>query len=224
MNIISEYPHLKNSMLFKNAEDEKISKYIPREKYSPRSFSAGDEILSHDRLDVPVGFILKGKATVTSADGGKNVLLRTVGVGSVFGISTLYAAETPFPTNIKAKTSCEVLFIESDAIRSLIENDKGAMIGFMSFLSDRIVYLNKKINSFTAGSAERRLSLFLADNETDGIYSANISISALADMLDIGRASLYRAFDKLETEGFIEKKEKTIEIKNKAAMLEKYFS
>ena len=80
------------------------------------------------------------------------------------------------------------------------------------------------IHSFTAGSAERRLSLFLADNESEGVYCANVSMVALADMLDIGRASLYRAFDKLEAEGFIEKKEKTILLKNKEGMLEKYFS
>lgn len=223
MNIILEYPKLRNNMLFKNADDEKIAKYISGEKYSIRSFSAGEEILSHDRLNVPIGFILEGVATVTSADGGKNVLLRTVGAGAVFGISTLYAAEAPFPTNVRAKNACKVLLVQSDAIRSLIEHDRGAMIGFMSFLSDRIVYLNKKINAFTAGSAERRLSLFLADNETDGVYSSGVSISALADMLDISRASLYRAFDKLEGEGFIEKHDKTIIIKDKKSMLEKYF-
>lgn len=210
-------------MLFKDADDENISKYISDERYSIRDFSAGEEIISHDLTNVPVGFILEGTATITSADGGKKVLLKTIGVGAVFGISTLYAAESPFPTNIKAKNSCKVLFIESSAVRELIENDKGAMIGFMRFLSDKVVYLNKKINSFTAGSAERRLSLFLAENETDGVYSSSVSISSLADMLDIGRASLYRAFDKLETEGFIEKHEKIIVIKNKKEMLDKYF-
>ena len=224
MNILSEYPDIKSNILFKFAHEEKISKYITPDKYYVQSFSAGEDIITHVSQDVPVGFILSGRVTVTSADGTKSVILKTVGVGSVFGISTLYAAETPFPTDIKAKSACEVLFIKSDAIRDLIENDRATSIAFMGFLSDRIVYLNKKINAFTAGSAERRLSLFLADNECEGIYSPNVSISSLAEMLDIGRASLYRAFDKLEAEGFIEKHEKTIIIKNKAAMLEKYFS
>lgn len=223
MNIIFEYPTLKNNMLFKNAEDANISKYVSDERCSICEFSAGDEIISHDLKNVPVGFVLEGTATITSADGGKKVLLKTIGGGAVFGISTLYAAESPFPTNIKAKSACRILFIESRAIRELIENDKGAMIGFISFLSDRVVYLNKKINAFTAGCAERRLSLFLAENETDGVYSSSVSISSLADMLDIGRASLYRAFDKLEAEGFIEKHEKIIVIKNKKEMLSKYF-
>ncbi|MBQ7383390.1 MAG: Crp/Fnr family transcriptional regulator [Clostridia bacterium] len=223
MNILEKYPKLKNNVIFKNASEENIRKFITEDKLDVRHFSAGDDICSPEQKEIPVSIIIDGTATVSSADCGRNVLLKTVSAGAIFGIATLYSAEAPFPTIVKAKTTCSVLFINAAAVRALIENDRAATVGFMEFLSNRIVYLNKKINSFTAGCAERRLSLFLADNESDGIYSADVSISALADMLDIARASLYRAFDKLEAEGFIEKQDKIIIIKDKQAMLEKYF-
>lgn len=223
MNIIDIYPNLKNTVIFKDADSANIAKYIAKEDFQVKNFSVGEEICSPEDKDIPVCILLDGSASISSSDCSRRVLLKTVSAGAVFGIATLYSADEPFPTKIKAQTACLALFISASAIRSLIENDKGAAVGFMKFLSNRIVYLNKKINSFTAGGAERRLSLFLADNETDGVYSAEVSISALADMLDIGRASLYRAFDKLEAEGFIEKKEKLIIIKDKQAMLEKYF-
>jgi DNA-binding PadR family transcriptional regulator len=41
-------------------------------------------------------------------------------------------------------------------------------------------------------------------------------------MLDIGRASLYRVLDKLESDGFIERKNKTIILKNEKEMLNRY--
>ena len=166
--------------------------------------------------------ILDGKAGVYSADGGTKVLLKTVSEGAIFGIATLYARETPFPTRICAQKHCEVLFIAPDAVRSLIENDKKVMRAFMSLLSNKIVYLNKKINSVTAGSAERKLSVFLADNAVNGVYVQQTSASALASMLDIGRASLYRAFDKLENDGFIERNQKTIILKDETGMLKRY--
>ncbi|MBO5416409.1 MAG: Crp/Fnr family transcriptional regulator [Clostridia bacterium] len=223
MNILEKYPNLKNNIIFKNASEESIGRFITEDKIDIHRFAVGEDICSPEDTDVPVSIILEGTATVSSADCGRNVLLKTVTEGAVFGIATLYSAEVPFPTLIKAKSACSVLFINAAAVRELIEHDRAAAVGFMEFLSNKIVYLNKKINAFTAGCAERRLSLFLADNESDGIYSAEASISALADMLDIGRASLYRAFDKLEAEGFIEKKDKIIIIKDKQAMLEKYF-
>ena len=223
MNILERYPILKDLIIIRAADEAQISLCITEDSVAERSFSAGDEIISPDVKDIPVGFLLEGSATVSSADGGTRVLIRTVGAGAVFGVATLYSADQPFPTKIVAKTHCKVLFIERSAMRSLIERDGGANKAFLTFLGNRIVYLNKKINAFTAGSAERRLSLFLADNETDGVYSADISMTALADMLDIGRASLYRAFDKLTEDGLIEKKDKVIILKDKKSMLEKYF-
>lgn len=224
MNIFERYPILNSFVILKSADREKISSFIPENSVTEHSFAAGAEIISPDMTDIPVGFLLEGSATVGSTDDGKRVLIRTVGAGAVFGVATLYSADQPFPTKISAKTPCKILFIPRVAMKALIENDSGANKEFLAFLSNRIVYLNKKINAFTAGSAERRLSLFLSDNETDGICSLDISMSALADMLDIGRASLYRALDRLTEDGFIERADKTIIVKNKKSMLQKYFS
>ena len=224
MNIFERYPILNSFVILKSADREKISSFIPENSVTEHSFAAGSEIISPDMTDIPVGFLLEGSATVGSTDDGKRVLIRTVGAGAVFGVATLYSADQPFPTKISAKTPCKILFIPRVAMKALIENDSGANKEFLAFLSNRIVYLNKKINAFTAGSAERRLSLFLSDNETDGICSLDISMSALADMLDIGRASLYRALDRLTEDGFIERADKTIIVKNKKSMLQKYFS
>ena len=223
MNILERYPGLKKNVIFKNADDRNIIKYITDKDFRVYNFSPGEEICSPDKKLNSIGIVTDGVATVSSSDGNKGVLLRTISAGAIFGVSTLYSEDSPFPTKIYAKSSCSILLIDNSAMHMLIENDVGAMRGLMTFLSNRIVYLNKKINSFTAGSAERRLSLFLSDNECDGVYSADVSLSAIADMLDIGRASLYRAFDKLEDDGFIEKHDKTIILKDKKSMLEKYF-
>ncbi|MBO5845056.1 MAG: Crp/Fnr family transcriptional regulator [Clostridia bacterium] len=224
MRIFETYPTLDKLAIIRSADKENVVRFISDACISERGFAVGEEIISPDMSDIPVGFLLDGCATVGSADDGKHVLIRTVSAGAVFGVATLYSADQPFPTKICAKTPCRVLFIASSAMKALIENDHGANKEFLTFLGNRIVYLNKKINAFTAGSAERRLSLFLADNEADGVCSLDISMSALADMLDIGRASLYRALDTLTDEGFIERADKAIILKDKKAMLQKHFS
>ena len=107
-------------------------------------------------------------------------------------------------------------------MRALIENDKNVMCSFMTTLSTKIVYLNKKINSLTAGSAERKLSVFLADNAVSGVYEQKNSASAIAEMLDIGRASLYRAFDRLREDGFLQKDGRNLCLLDPDAMLDAY--
>jgi CRP-like cAMP-binding protein len=140
----------------------------------------------------------------------------------MFGIATLFSSDNAFPTRIYAATPCSVLFIEAEAFRALVREDRAVNEAFLRFLCDRVVYLNKKIEGFTAGSAERRLALYLVENACGGSFSVDGSYSALAQTLDIGRASLYRALDTLEKEGLIEKQEHILYLKNKTAMLEKY--
>lgn len=222
MNLTEFYPDIKKHPIFKSSDIGEINKYITKADFDMHRYHAGDNIYSPRTAKTAVGLIIRGCATVSSRDEEKNVLLRTMGEGAMFGIANLYAENIEFPTRIVAKSACEVLFIKKEAIRNLIENDKNTLRSFLAFQSNKIVYLNKKINSFTAGGAERRLSLFLLDNAVDGVYSADVSMSALAEMLDIGRASLYRAFDALEAAGCIERKNKKTIIINQALISEKY--
>ena len=47
-------------------------------------------------------------------------------------------------------------------------------------------------------------------------------MNSLAEMLNLGRASLYRAADKLETDGYILRDGKNITLVSKEQMLTKY--
>lgn len=222
MRLIEFYPEIKKHPIFKSSDNGAINKYVTEADFNVQKYTAGEDICSPCTSCDSVGIIIHGCATVSSKDEEKSVLLRTMGEGAMFGIANLYAENIEFPTRIVAKSACEVLFIKKTAIRDLIENDKNTLKCFLAFQSNKIVYLNKKINSFTAGGAERRLSLFLLDNAVNGVYSADVSMSALAEMLDIGRASLYRAFDALETAGCIERRDKKTIIINKTLISEKY--
>ena len=222
MNIDNIHSLLKEYPLFKEADNDKLALYITKADTAICEFHMGDEICSPLSKDVPVGILLFGKACIYSSDNEKNVMLKSISEGALFGISTIYSKDSPFPTRITAKSACKVLFINCNAVAELIENDKKTMRAFMRILSNKIVYLNKKITALTAGSAERRLALFLIDNASDGVFTFATSASALAAMLDIGRASLYRALDKLEADGFIERKDKSLILKNEKEMLKRY--
>lgn len=222
MNIENIHELIKEYPIFKNAEREKITKYITYSDTAICEFHAGEEICSPLSREVPLGILTSGKARIYSADNEKKVLIKSISDGALFGISTIYSDDSLFPTRICAKSTCKVLFISNNAVKKLIENDKNVMRAFLRILSNKIVYLNRKINSLTAGSSERKLSVFLSENSKDGVFTFTTSASALAAMLDIGRASLYRAFDKLESDGFIERKNKTVILKNEKEMLNRY--
>lgn len=187
-----------------------------------KSFEKGEIILSSDTREKRVGILLDGSARVTTADGAKGKILRELGARDTFGIANLFS-DAPYVTNITALTPVRVLLLPELAVRNFLENNRAFLYNYLGFLSGRIRYLNAKIRFFTAGSAERRLALYLLSFGKEQV-EIDLSLSALADLLDLGRASLYRAFDALEEAGYIQKSGKRILILRTDAMKKKYQS
>lgn len=196
------------------ADKKNILKYLPDSCVSLYEYRSGDIIYSPQSKKKYVGIVISGKVVALS----ENALLKIIPENDIFGIANLYSDDS-YPSTITAKTTASVLLIEEEAFKSLLENDSSLLRAYISFMSNKIVYLNKKISSLTAGSAEKKLAVFLMDNHHDGIYTTPSSISCLADMINVGRASLYRAIETLSEEGLIIRQGKNIIIKDKNALL-----
>ena len=183
-------------------------------------FLDGEEIMSPSSNLRAAGLLLDGKAAITTADPTRQRLLRYLGQAELFGIVNLFGKE-PFVSRVVAEGKCRVFFLTEEVARQLLEQDRAFLYAYLDFLSGRIRYLNRKIGYLTAGGSERRLALYLASFENDDIILTE-SISDLSDLLDLGRASLYRAFDRLAADGFLQKNGRSIRLINREAMLRAY--
>lgn len=189
-----------------------------------RSFSAGTEIFSPSDKEKKLGVVLSGVACVFSSAENSGALLRTLEAGDTFGVANLFCNREEYVSLILAKKPCRVLFFSHDTIEDLIQKDPAFRINYIRFLSERICFLNTKIACFTAGSPERKLASFLISGSRDDSeqYSLCINANSLSEMLNIGRASLYRAFEKMEAEGLIIKDGKQITVPNKNILKQRF--
>lgn len=214
---------LKKSFLFCGCDNAVFDAHINESTCGIVHYSASSTIYEPKNFQKSLGVVLSGKVTAHSRDGAKQVLLRNFEAGEIFGVAGLFANDIDFATNIIAKTECDILFIGDEIVYSLIENDSAVRKNYITFLSDKIRFLNQKITYFTAGSAERKLSLYLLSlKRQEGTVRLSLSMSALSEMLDLGRASLYRAFDRLTEDGFILRKEKEVHLLSPEKMQEYY--
>ena len=211
---------LKSSPIFCKASEENISSALSGSACFIAEYELGENVAPPKGFGKCVGFIFGGKAKVYSSDGDRNVLLRSMSAGDIFGVASLFGDGGEIST-IVAGRGCKVMFIEAISVLHLLEADKDFMHEYLLFLSDRIRFLNRKITFYTSGSAERRLAYYLSSFNASEI-EPDIPMNSLCELLDIGRASLYRAFDKLTDDGFIKRDGDTIIIVDRQAMLDFY--
>ena len=218
MRLFEILPELKYNPVFNCSSDEYVEKYINERTLKLLDFSPKDTVYSSAAGTPKVGIVVSGIATVSSASGGSVSLLRTLSRGDMFGVSNLYAENVPFPSVISAKSNVTCLFIEANAFKSFIEDDKETLRRYLRLMSNKIVYLNHKITVFTAENTEKKLAVFIYDNQVDGILDLSYSMCALANMIGVGRASLYRAIDRLTELGLITRNEKRITVPDTDAL------
>ena len=182
-------------------------------------FVAGDVIAESEGRQL--GILLSGRAEIRSTDPARTVVLRTLLANDIFGAAALFCPEDTTLSRIEAVGDCTCLFFDAASVRTLLQTDSGFLDRYLAFLAGRVHFLNRKILCFTAGSAERRLALWLLSEERE-IITLPATLTVLADMLDIGRASLYRALDKLSDEGLIARKGREIRLLDIPALREAY--
>lgn len=180
-------------------------------------YKRGETIYSSDCFRYSVGFIIKGGAKVFKSENG--VIISKLSENSVFGCAALFSGKDHFVNQIVATKDTRVFYIDKSVILKLMQSDPTFSVSYIRYLSDRILFLNKRIVNFTGGTAESRLANYLlscfADYKT---YELDRSMSQLAVSLDIGRASLYRAFDALEAGNAVERDGKYIRLIDKDAL------
>lgn len=207
--------------LFGAANPSLLQKAVVSEQAHRITLAASETLLP--RFGEMLGVVLSGKLQILSADTERAVVLRTAAKGHVFGAASLFLEVKKPVSRLVAKSDATLFFLTRDAVHDLLCADPDFMDAYLRFLAERVQFLNAKIRSFTAGSAERRLALWLADHPEGEPFPAG-ALTALAKTLDIGRASLYRALDKMEDEKLIIRNGREITVPSAENLLKKYHS
>lgn len=195
---------------------DQICRTLERHGDGVFEFLDGDALENGSRI----GFLLSGRAIAQTTDESRHVLLRNLSAGDVFGVAGMFS-DAPQVSHVFADGTCKCIFFSENAVAELFDESDTFRKNYVVFLSDRIRFLNRKITYLTAGCAERRLALYLLSLGS-GEVELKDSISSLSELLNLGRASLYRAFEKLCQDGFLQKNGRKLTILNAEAMLNAY--
>ena len=204
---------IKNCFLFENTSEE-ILEEIMKKALQITEYEKDEVIYQKNNFKKSLALVLRGCVEIYR---GK-LLMNKLCEGGVFGVTAVFNENEQYISKVVAVKKCKIAFISENNLRVLFNTDANFAVNYIKFLSDRIDFLNRKIDNFSAPDAEVTLARFICQNAT---YNSKFqhevgvkSYSETAQRLNIGRASLYRALEALEAEGLIQKDGKTLRIKN----------
>lgn len=208
---------LSRSFLFEGTPPELAEKAFVDPGCACLRFASGEKIYTRMKYRKSMGIVLSGKLAAYRPSGeGPEVLLNTFYGGGVFGVAGLFHDVPEYVSEIRAEKESRVLFLTEGLLHGLFFREPRVAENYIGFLAGRICFLNGRIDQFTGGTARCRLAEFLLFRyEQEGCpeeFGLPCSMAKLAEMLNIGRASLYRAFTSLEEEGAVKRAGKRVSV------------
>jgi len=212
---------VRSSFLFRNAKEETVSGALADPMARAVSYEKGETVFDPVHFARAVGLVLAGRIRV-SGGSAPRYRMRTLGKGDPFGAAAVFSPEEDYATCLTAETRCRVLFLPQALLARLLTEDPAVAENYIVFLSERVRFLNEKIRSLTTPSTGETLRQYLLKNARPGEEGFALRLtagySALADTLNMGRASLYRALDEMEEKGLIRREGKKILIPDPEAL------
>lgn len=169
---------------------------------APESVPSGAPLLPPEEPSLLL--LLCGQARVTASGHGRPVVMRRLTAGDVCGAATLFGEHTPV-SRVTALTDCRVIALPRETVRRFLRECPGFAVSYVTFLTGRIRFLNRRIADCTENSADERLLYYIREHlSPDGEFIPSGSMLELSRTLNVGRSSLYRAFEHLTEQGYLE--------------------
>lgn len=210
----SDIETVMSTKIFRSSPEKLVVKILSSDACEEQSYKKGDIVYDRHDFKRSLGIILEGSIRVTKENADfKLMLMSTQYKGAVFGAAALFNDASEYATKLTALEDCRVAFFPQRLIERTIQREPEIARNYIAYLSERILFLNRKIFFLTAGTAEQRLANFAMENlSTDRAIALPMSMTELAAALNTSRASLYRALDTLTDCGAITKEGKKLRI------------
>ena len=192
---------------FRGADEALLRRVLALPGVTAEAFPAGGTVYQPHQFRRCLGFLLTGQVQVTNAALSVSVLE----AGELFGAAALYNDLPDYATTLTARSPCRILFLPQE--------DVDRLLGEESLPGTTCATCLAASGSCPGGWGPwprpvRKASWPGTSSPAYLLSSGEPSVHApatdLAKRLGLSRASLYRAFESLETAGLIRREGKTV--------------
>lgn len=185
---------------FQGMKEEELIAFLFGVPNSLKHFETGDVIARQDSLCKGLYILASGSVRAGMInDEGKELTVEEIDAPNLLASGFVFATENRFPVNVEAVEPCEVFIIGKERFLEFMHLHPLMMQNFLKDISDRSVFLSRKLNEFALLNLKARLLKYL---ET---HPAIHNQQEVAQKLGVTRPSLARALSELANEGRIKR-------------------
>ena len=202
-----DYKKLAEAPVFRWLSERFLENFIGRTPNALREFGIGDFIALQGTVCQSLYLLYSGRVRTNMVnEEGKQVTIEEIEAPRLLAPAFIFATDNRFPVNITTLTNCEVLVLNRTDFVDLMHREKIVMQNFLRIISDRSIFLSRKLNAFALQDLKTRLLAYLREHENPR------SRQEIADILGVARPSLARVLSELADEGYlrIEKRKITV--------------
>jgi len=194
-----------DTFLFSGISEEDVRALLGEDGVHVSHYEKDQVIFERTTKARALAVILYGSCLVTKESETGRMPMSVLKQLDLFGAAALFHHEPDYVARVAAAESTWVLLIPEEALKSMMKRDFRIVENYLDYLTARIRFLSERLDGFLPQSVEDRVLRHIASHAENGVYRSEWSVSALADALRISRTTLYRAIDKLVSEGKIER-------------------
>lgn len=198
---------LKKAPLFCDMNEIEVSNILENLKYEIRDYKSNCVVVSEKDEFRKLGIVMDGEISIQKIfPHGKAVILNKLKPGEIFGLSSFFEDKRNFPTNIITFKKSRIMFIDQKNLIEILSSNTKLLNNFMKFCTNRIMFLNSRIEIFLIDGAEKRIAYYILSqavkNQSDEI-NLPFPKKDWAEFLSVSRASLFRELKRLRENNLI---------------------
>lgn len=209
---------LSNVSIFQNLNEEELKAIY--QMSIRRNYPKGKLILRAGDEKKMLFIVQNGRVKVERLiGGGHHQILRFVGSGDFFGVTTLFQEE-PLLVNVEAVESTNILMLEGEKLKSFLINSPTVLFKIMEQITKRMRLLEERLGEVSLKEVDARVANYILEqiDETNNCFTLSFSKKDLASLLGTTRESISRKFSEFQRLGYIDIDENEIEIINHPAL------
>ena len=203
MNVnMKQFYELSDFSLFSGCRNDYLEEMLAAASCRLSSYHSGDIIALQDSVCRSLLLLAEGtvSARMTNPD-GKEITIENLSAAEILAPAFIFGSENTFPVTILANSECHIWTLSKDNLLEIMQKDSIILRNFLRIISDRSLFLSRKLNEFALQSLSSRFLSYLKKHKRIS------NVQEVSEILGVARPSLSRVIALLLERGEIMKEE-----------------